>query len=81
MSGLNLQIQGHTDQRGNEDYNMKLSERRAKAVMDYLIKRGVEVDRMDSEWMGKTKPVHDCGAVPCTEAMHQLNRRTELHLK
>lgn len=81
MRTLNLSIEGHTDQRGNEEYNMKLSERRAKAVMDYLIKRGVEVDRMSSEWLGKTKPVHDCGAVPCTEAMHQLNRRTELHLK
>lgn len=81
IKGLNLQIEGHTDQRGNEEYNMKLSERRAKAVMDYLIKRGVEEDRMGSEWHGKTKPVHDCGAVPCTEAMHQMNRRTELHLK
>ena len=81
MNSLNLQIEGHTDQRGNEEYNMKLSERRAKAVMDYLVKRGIEVERMSSEWLGKTKPVHDCGAVPCTEAMHQMNRRTELHLK
>lgn len=81
MGGMNLQIEGHTDQRGNEEYNMKLSERRAKAVMDYLVKRGIELDRMGSEWLGKTKPVHDCGAVPCTEDMHQMNRRTELHLK
>ena len=81
MNSLNLQIEGHTDQRGNEEYNMKLSERRAKAVMDYLVKRGIEVERMSSEWLGKTKPVHDCGAVPWTEAMHQMNRRTELHLK
>lgn len=81
MNSLNLQIEGHTDQRGNEEYNMKLSERRAKAVMDYLVKRGIEVERMSSEWLGKTKPVHDCGGVPCTEAMHQMNRRTELHLK
>jgi outer membrane protein OmpA-like peptidoglycan-associated protein len=81
QGALNLQIQGHTDQRGNEEYNMKLSERRAKSVMDYLIKRGVSEERMSNEWLGKTKPVHDCGAVPCTEAMHQMNRRTELHLK
>ncbi|MCH6200487.1 OmpA family protein [Aquiflexum sp. LQ15W] len=81
MQGMNLQIEGHTDQRGNEEYNLKLSERRAKAVMDYLVKRGVELDRMSSEWLGKTKPVHDCGTVPCTESMHQMNRRTELQLK
>jgi outer membrane protein OmpA-like peptidoglycan-associated protein len=81
MGSLNLQIEGHTDQRGNEEYNMKLSERRAKAVMDYLIKRGVETDRMSSEWLGKTNPANDCGTVPCTEAMHQMNRRTELHLR
>jgi outer membrane protein OmpA-like peptidoglycan-associated protein/tetratricopeptide (TPR) repeat protein len=79
--GLNLQVQGHTDQRGNEEYNMKLSERRAKAVMDYLVLRGINGDRMSSEWLGKTKPVHDCGEHPCTEEMHQMNRRTELHLR
>ncbi|MCL6261072.1 OmpA family protein [Aquiflexum sp. TKW24L] len=81
MGGLNLQVQGHTDQRGNEQYNMKLSERRAKAVMDYLVNKGVKQDRMSSEWLGKTKPVHDCVSVTCTEAMHQINRRTELHLR
>jgi outer membrane protein OmpA-like peptidoglycan-associated protein/tetratricopeptide (TPR) repeat protein len=81
MKNLQLYIAGHTDQRGNEDYNIKLAERRAKAVMDYLVNRGVDSSRMQYEWFGKSQPIHDCGIVPCTEAMHQENRRTELHLK
>lgn len=81
MKNLQLYLAGHTDQRGNEDYNMKLAERRAKAVMEYLVNRGVDAARMQYEWFGKSQPINDCGSVPCTEAMHQENRRTELHLK
>ncbi|MCH7401464.1 OmpA family protein [Belliella kenyensis] len=79
MPHLNLDIEGHTDQRGSVDYNIPLSERRAKVVMDYLKKRGVEAARMNFVWYGKSKPIHDCGE--CTEAMHQENRRTELKLR
>ncbi|MFD2035768.1 OmpA family protein [Belliella marina] len=79
MKNLNLYISGHTDQRGSEEYNKSLSERRSTVVMDYLVKRGVEAARMQFEWFGKTQPIHDCGT--CTEAQHQENRRTELHLK
>lgn len=81
LVNLQLNITGHTDQRGNEAYNMNLSERRAKAVMDYLIKKGIEPGRMKSEWLGKTQPVNDCNTGDCNEAMHQLNRRTELKLQ
>ncbi|PRY83058.1 OmpA family protein, partial [Mongoliibacter ruber] len=54
--------------------------RRAEVVKDYLINRGIEASRMEYEWFGKNMPVYNCGTVPCTEAMHQLNRRTELKL-
>lgn len=80
MPNLLLYIEGHTDQRGNEEYNKKLSERRAQAVKDYLKDRGIEENRLESLWYGKTRPIHDCNSVTCTEAMHQLNRRTELRL-
>lgn len=80
MPNLMLNIEGHTDQRGNEEYNKKLSERRAKVVMDYLVNRGVESNRLESQWFGKTRPIHNCDEVTCTEAMHQLNRRTELRV-
>lgn len=78
MPNLMLYIEGHADQRGNEEYNRKLSERRAKAVMEYLINRGVDINRLESQWFGDTKPIHDCSDVTCADAMHQLNRRTEL---
>jgi outer membrane protein OmpA-like peptidoglycan-associated protein len=80
MPNLMLNIGGHTDQRGENDYNQKLSERRSEVVMEYLRKRGIEENRLDYEWFGETQPVHDCNVVTCTEAMHQLNRRTELKL-
>ncbi|MFD2199927.1 OmpA family protein [Shivajiella indica] len=80
MDGLQLYIGGHTDQRGSEDYNRTLSERRAKSVMDYLVKRGVDGSRMQHEWFGEGRPVNDCSTGDCTEAMHQQNRRTELRL-
>lgn len=80
MPNLMLYIEGHTDQRGDEEYNKALSERRAEVVMNYLVKRGVETNRLESLWFGKTKPIHNCDEVTCTEAMHQLNRRTELRI-
>ncbi|MCH6233968.1 OmpA family protein [Cognataquiflexum rubidum] len=81
LKNLQLYLSGHTDQRGNEDYNMKLAERRAKAVLEYLVQRGVEANRIEYKWFGKSQPINDCGTIPCTENMHQLNRRTELRLK
>jgi outer membrane protein OmpA-like peptidoglycan-associated protein len=78
MPNLMLSIGGHTDQRGDTTYNEKLSERRANVVKEYLIKRGVETNRLDYQWYGETQSIHDCNTVTCTEAMHQLNRRTEL---
>jgi outer membrane protein OmpA-like peptidoglycan-associated protein len=80
MPNLMLYIEGHTDQRGDGAYNQKLSERRAQTVKDYLKNRGIEDNRLESQWFGKTKPIHDCDQVTCTPAMHQLNRRTELRV-
>lgn len=81
IPSLDLLLQGHTDQRGSDDYNMKLSERRAKAVEDYLSKRGLEKRRIVSEWIGESKPINDCASGDCSEQKHQENRRTELKLQ
>jgi outer membrane protein OmpA-like peptidoglycan-associated protein len=75
-----LEISGHTDSRGSDAYNQKLSEKRALVVKQYLEGKGIASDRLVYEFFGKTKPVNDCGEKPCTPAMHQLNRRTELSL-
>lgn len=80
MPNLMLYIEGHTDQRGTDQYNEGLSERRAQVVMDYLTKRGIEANRMEHKWFGETRPVNDCNTMECTEAMHQMNRRTELRV-
>lgn len=80
MPNLMLYIEGHTDQRGGNEYNEKLSERRAEVVKHYLIKRGIEDNRLEYHWYGETRPIHDCNEVTCTPAMHQLNRRTELRV-
>jgi outer membrane protein OmpA-like peptidoglycan-associated protein len=54
---LLLEVQGHADERGNDDYNMDLTERRAAAVKRYLTEHGVEADRLQSHGYGETKPV------------------------
>jgi outer membrane protein OmpA-like peptidoglycan-associated protein len=73
---IKIQILGHTDSDGSDDYNMKLSHARAKAVVDYMVKKGVDVARMKFHGYGETKPV----APNDTPENKQLNRRTEFEI-
>ncbi|HLK96207.1 MAG TPA: OmpA family protein, partial [Hymenobacter sp.] len=73
MPALRLEISGHTDNVGNNAYNKDLSQRRAKAVVDYLIQKGVPKDRLTFAGYGDTQPV----APNSTKAGRQQNRRTE----
>jgi outer membrane protein OmpA-like peptidoglycan-associated protein len=78
---LNLVIESHTDSRASVEYNEKLSERRAKSVIQYLEKRGIPSSRISAKWFNEEKLVTPCvDGVPCPEADHQLNRRSELKL-
>lgn len=70
-------VVGHTDSVGSAAYNQKLSERRAKAVADYLIAHGVNPARVHIEGRGESEP----RASNATEAGRQLNRRVEIFLK
>lgn len=72
-----VHIVGHTDSTGPDDYNQRLSERRARAVADYLISRGVSAARLRTEGRGEREP-RDSNA---TEAGRQLNRRVEIFVK
>ncbi len=73
--GLNLEVEGHTDSVGGEEYNQRLSEQRAGSVRDYLIKQGIEgMDSYPPKGFGKSQPV----ATNDTAAGRQLNRRVEL---
>lgn len=56
---LTIQVEGHTDDQGNDAYNLDLSQRRAQAVVDYLIKKGVAAPRLRSRGFGETKPIAD----------------------
>lgn len=70
---LRIQIQGHTDDVGTDQYNFLLSQRRAEAVRNYLIKKGIQSERLEAVGFGRTKPL-----LPgTTEAARAGNRRTE----
>jgi len=72
-SALKLEVRGHTDSMGDSKYNRKLSERRADAVIEYMVKNGVSPERLESTGFGETKPV----ASNDTKKGREKNRRTE----
>lgn len=74
-----IKIESHTDSRANDQYNLELSDRRAKATRDYLISQGVAPERIESAiGYGETQLINNCSnGVPCTDAQHQMNRRSE----
>ena len=71
---LKLEVQGHTDNVGNDAYNQTLSEARAKAVVTWLTQHGVAADRLTARGYGKTKPVADNGS----DEGRAKNRRVEI---
>ncbi len=73
---MKIEINAHTDNRGNESYNLNLSEKRAASTMKYLIEKGIDTSRLISKGYGETKPLTDC-KTDCTKAEHQSNRRIE----
>ena len=70
---IEIQVSGHTDNVGSDDYNLKLSDDRSKSVYDYLISKGIEAARLKFKGYGETKPV----ATNDTEEGKALNRRVE----
>ena len=72
--GLSLQIEGHTDSVGGDDFNQQLSERRADSVRDFLAEQGVPASSITAHGFGKTQPV----ASNDTPEGRQRNRRVEL---
>ena len=71
---LKIEVQGHTDNVGNDAYNQTLSEARAKAVAAGLTQHGVAADRLSAKGYGKTKPVADNGS----DEGRAKNRRVEI---
>ncbi|HXH17555.1 MAG TPA: OmpA family protein, partial [Chitinophagales bacterium] len=73
---VEIELSGHTDHRGSDNYNLVLSQNRAKAVVDYIIRHGIDASRLIAKGYGETKPV----ASNDTEEGMQLNRRVEFEI-
>ena len=69
----------HTDSRGSNGYNMKLSDRRAKTTVQYVISKGIDATRISGAGKGETELAVDCGT-NCSEEQHQMNRRSEFKI-
>ena len=74
---LKLEFGSHTDSRGTHEYNDKLSEERAKSVVDYLVNAGINRTRLSWKGYGKRHPLI---ARPATEGEHRMNRRTSFKI-
>ena len=76
---LYVQLDGNTDSRGSNQYNVNLSKNRATSAMNYLVKKGIEKERLSTEWFGETKLANECAdEVVCPEEDHQINRRVDV---
>ncbi|HEX6846259.1 MAG TPA: OmpA family protein [Chitinophagaceae bacterium] len=79
---LKLEIGAHTDSKGTDAYNLKLSDARAKSVVDYLIRKGINTDRLESKGYGESKPVAENANIDGSDNPEgrQKNRRTEFKI-
>lgn len=68
--------ESHTDSRGPASYNERLSDRRAKSTVQYVISKGIDASRISGIGKGEKEPKIDCGS-GCTEEQYQTNRRSE----
>ncbi|MNR32304.1 Outer membrane porin F precursor [compost metagenome] len=81
MPNVRMELTAHTDARGSAAYNQQLSEKRATSALEYLVKEGVAADRLEAIGKGESELLNQCSdGVKCTEAAHQLNRRTEFKI-
>ena len=75
--GTKIFISGHTDDQGSDEYNMNLSEKRAKAVYNFLINHDINHDRLTYKGFGESKPISS----KTDEKSRKLNRRIEFSIK
>lgn len=76
---MELELSSHTDSRGSDSYNERLSSNRAKAAVEYIISKGISKNRVVAKGYGETQLVNQCAnGVKCSDEEHQANRRTEI---
>ncbi|MFP2996275.1 OmpA family protein [Spongiivirga sp. MCCC 1A20706] len=75
---VKIEIRSHTDSRGSDPYNLKLSDRRAKSTAQWIIDQGIAADRISGKGFGETQLKNECkNGVRCSDAKHEENRRSE----
>ena len=74
--GMKVKIESHTDNKGSDAYNLRLSEDRARATMQYVISKGINGSRLEARGYGESVPKVDCAA-GCTPEQDAMNRRSE----
>lgn len=78
---ISIEINSHTDSRGSAASNQTLSQARAQSVVNYLVSKGINKNRLVAKGFGETKLTNGCAdGVNCSEAQHQKNRRTEFRI-
>jgi len=79
---ITIDLISHTDSRGSDEFNMKLSEKRAQTAVDYIIAKGVDQKRLIAKGMGETQLGNRCkDGIECSEEDHAQNRRSEFKVK
>jgi outer membrane protein OmpA-like peptidoglycan-associated protein len=73
---IKIKIKSHTDSKLSDEYNLILSQKRTQSVVDYLINKGINKDRLVAEGLGESQPI----AENITEEGRQANRRTEFEI-
>lgn len=75
---MTIKITSHTDSRGKDTYNIKLSNNRAESTIQYLVNKGIALNRISGKGYGESQLATNCpNGIKCSEFQHQLNRRSE----
>ena len=78
---MEIELSSHTDAQGNDDYNQKLSQRRAQSAKNWMVAHGINAKRIDAVGYGESQILNDCiNGVDCTDDEHRVNRRTEFKI-
>lgn len=78
---VKIDLTSHTDARGTDAYNLKLSQLRAQSAKNYLVSKGIKESRINAKGMGETQLLNNCdNDTECSPAEHRQNRRTEIFI-
>lgn len=77
-----IDVRSHTDSRASDNYNLLLSNRRAKATINWMVTQGISAERLTGKGLGESELTNHCSnGIKCSEAEHQANRRSEFIIK